>query len=68
MGDIDYMTAFGQIIMPIAYEFNPELVLVSAGFNAGIGDLYGGYSVTPEAYGHFTRTYTIQTYKVLSLL
>lgn len=31
MGDRDYIAAFQRIIMPIAYEFNPELVIVSAG-------------------------------------
>lgn len=55
MGDSDYIAAFQRIIMPIAYEFNPELVLVSAGFDAVIGDPIGHYHVTPEAYGYFTH-------------
>lgn len=48
MGDAEYMAAFQSIIMPIAYEFNPELVLVSAGFDAAIGDPLGGCRVSPE--------------------
>lgn len=55
MGDSDYIAAFQRIIMPIAYEFNPELVLVSAGFDAVVGDPIGHYHVTPEAYGYFTH-------------
>lgn len=55
MGDSDYIAAFQRIIMPIAYEFNPELVLVSAGFDAVVGDPIGHYNVTPEAYGYFTH-------------
>lgn len=55
MGDIEYITIFQHIIMPIAYEFNPELVLVSAGFDAAVGDPLGGCKVTPEAYGFFTH-------------
>ncbi|XP_008555902.1 histone deacetylase 6 isoform X1 [Microplitis demolitor] len=55
MGDTEYIAAFQQIIMPIAYQFNPELILVSAGFDACIGDPLGGYSVSPVAYGHFTH-------------
>ncbi|XP_055682363.1 histone deacetylase 6 isoform X4 [Lutzomyia longipalpis] len=55
MGDAEYAAAFHSIIMPIAYEFNPELVLVSAGFDAAIGDPLGGCKVSPEAYGHFTH-------------
>lgn len=51
---MEYALAFQLIIMPIAYEFNPELVLVSAGFDPAIGDPLGGCKVTPEAYGVFT--------------
>jgi histone deacetylase 6 len=55
MGDMEYVLTFQNIIMPIAYEFNPQLVLVSAGFDAAIGDQLGGCKVSPEAYGHFTN-------------
>lgn len=27
MGDADYLYAFQQIVMPIAYDFNPDLVI-----------------------------------------
>jgi histone deacetylase 6 len=27
MGDADYLYAFQQIVMPIAYEFAPDLVI-----------------------------------------
>uniref|UniRef100_A0A1I8ANZ7 histone deacetylase n=1 Tax=Steinernema glaseri TaxID=37863 RepID=A0A1I8ANZ7_9BILA len=36
--DDDYLLAFSRVIMPIAYEFNPELVLVSSGFDACGGE------------------------------
>ncbi|XP_076621765.1 histone deacetylase 6 isoform X1 [Colletes latitarsis] len=55
MGDAEYIAAFQQVIMPIAYMFNPELILVSAGFDACIGDPLGGCLVTPEMYGHLTH-------------
>lgn len=55
MGDSEYMAAFQRIIMPIAYEYDPELVIVSAGFDAAIGDPLGHYALTPEIYGHFTH-------------
>ncbi len=38
MGDAEYLAAFHQIIMPVAYEYNPELVLISCGFDSGEGD------------------------------
>lgn len=55
MGDFEYALAFQHLIMPIAYEYDPELVLISAGFDAAIGDPLGGCKVTPEAYGLFTH-------------
>ncbi|VDP52550.1 unnamed protein product [Heligmosomoides polygyrus] len=41
VGDEAYGAAFAKIVMPIAYEFNPELVLISAGFDAALGDPLG---------------------------
>ncbi|XP_029011882.1 histone deacetylase 6 isoform X2 [Betta splendens] len=55
MGDSDYLAAFHHVVMPIATEFNPGLVLVSAGFDAARGDPLGGYHVTPEGYAHLTH-------------
>nr|XP_057940941.1 histone deacetylase 6 [Doryrhamphus excisus]XP_057940942.1 histone deacetylase 6 [Doryrhamphus excisus] len=55
MGDAEYLAAFHHIVMPIASEFNPSVVLVSAGFDAARGDPLGGYSVTPEGYAHLTH-------------
>lgn len=52
MGDGDYLAAFNRIIMPIAYEFDPDLVIVSAGFDAATNDPIGGCNVTPMGYQH----------------
>jgi len=43
MGDAEYISVMQNIILPVAYEFCPELVLVSAGFDAAVGDPLGGY-------------------------
>nr|XP_026498088.1 histone deacetylase 6 isoform X3 [Vanessa tameamea] len=58
MGDVEYMAAFTQIVLPIAYEYNPELVIVSAGFDACVGDPLGGCKVTPECFGRMTQFLT----------
>ncbi|CAK3976394.1 Histone deacetylase clr3 [Lecanosticta acicola] len=55
MGDADYIYAFQQIVMPIATEFDPDLVIVAAGFDAAEGDLLGGCKVTPAGYAHMTH-------------
>mmetsp|Transcript_32998 Transcript_32998/g.77408 ORF Transcript_32998/g.77408 Transcript_32998/m.77408 type:complete len:228 (-) Transcript_32998:22-705(-) len=54
MGDAEYIAAFHQVVMPIATAFCPELVLISAGFDAARGDPLGGCSLTP--YGYATMT------------
>ncbi|KAI9008740.1 histone deacetylase-like protein 6 [Phycomyces nitens] len=55
MGDADYIYAFEQVVMPIAREFGPSLVIVSAGFDAARGDHIGQCEVTPVGYGQMTH-------------
>ncbi|KAL2160095.1 hypothetical protein VTH06DRAFT_1750 [Thermothelomyces fergusii] len=55
MGDGEYMAAFQKIVMPIAHEFNPDLVIISAGFDAAAGDELGACFVTPGCYAHMTH-------------
>ncbi|PNG63498.1 Histone deacetylase 6, partial [Tetrabaena socialis] len=52
--DADMLAAFRHVIVPIASEFRPDLVIVSAGFDAVEGDPLGGCRVSPAAFGHFT--------------
>ena len=40
----------------MAYEFQPELVLVSAGFDAAVGCPEGEMRLSPAVYGHFLRS------------
>ncbi|KAH9921519.1 histone deacetylase complex protein [Epithele typhae] len=55
MGDADYLLAFQKIIMPIALEFAPELVIISAGFDAAEGDDLGECHVSPAGFAHMTH-------------
>ncbi|KAF7713980.1 Histone deacetylase class 2 [Penicillium ucsense] len=55
MGDGDYMHAFQKVVMPIAMEFDPDLVIVSAGFDAAAGDALGGCFVSPSCYAQMTH-------------
>eukprot|EP00877_Chromochloris_zofingiensis_P011018 jgi/Chrzof1/616/Cz01g22160.t1 len=41
-------------LLPVAYEFSPDIIIVSAGFDAAEGDPLGGCHVSPECYGHMT--------------
>ena len=55
-GDGEYITLFEKILKPIALEFSPELILVSAGFDPHFNDPLGGMSVTPEGFAGLTRS------------
>lgn len=55
MGDAEYIYAFQQVVMPIATEFDPDLVIIAAGFDAAAGDVLGGCNVTPAGYAHMTH-------------
>lgn len=50
-GDADYNAVWDEILMPVARKFDPNLVMVSAGFDAAVGDPLGGCYVTPRGYG-----------------
>jgi acetoin utilization deacetylase AcuC-like enzyme len=49
-GDGEYADAFEQIVEPAVRAFKPELLLVSAGFDAGAGDLIGDMEVTEAGF------------------
>ncbi|CAH8494385.1 unnamed protein product [Schistosoma turkestanicum] len=53
--DSDYLAIFYRLIMPIATEFNPQLILVSCGFDAAIGCPEGKMWLTPMIFGHFVH-------------
>lgn len=55
VGDADYVYAFRKVVVPIISEFDPDLVIVSAGFDAADGDLIGQCHVTPAGYGQLTH-------------
>ncbi|KAM6979055.1 histone deacetylase 4 isoform 1-T2 [Tautogolabrus adspersus] len=57
MGDAEYLAAFRTVVMPIANEFAPDVVLVSSGFDAvdGHAPPLGGYKLTAKCFGYLTR-------------
>ncbi len=58
MSDWEYMTAFFNVILPVSYNFNPDLVFISAGFDSAINDPIGEYNLSPQVYGHMTHFLT----------
>uniref|UniRef100_A0A8C3A858 Histone deacetylase n=1 Tax=Cyclopterus lumpus TaxID=8103 RepID=A0A8C3A858_CYCLU len=57
MSDAEYLAAFRTVVMPIANEFAPDVVLVSSGFDAvdGHAPPLGGYKLTAKCFGYLTR-------------
>uniref|UniRef100_T1GQY7 Histone deacetylase domain-containing protein n=1 Tax=Megaselia scalaris TaxID=36166 RepID=T1GQY7_MEGSC len=56
MQNEDYLSVFQQILLPVAFEFQPELVIVSAGYDAAFGCPEGEMALTPAFYSHMTRS------------
>lgn len=48
-GDAEYLAAWREVLMPIAREFDPSLVIIAAGFDAAEGDPLGGCHISPCA-------------------
>jgi len=53
-GDADHLAAFDRVLLPAARRFDPDFVLVSAGFDAARGDLLGEQLISPEGYAAMT--------------
>jgi acetoin utilization deacetylase AcuC-like enzyme len=51
MGDREYLRVFRDVILPVGREYQPELLLVSAGFDAHRADPLGGMEVSSAGYG-----------------
>jgi acetoin utilization deacetylase AcuC-like enzyme len=54
-GDCEYIAIFDRILRPISKGFDPNLILVSAGFDIFKGDPLGGMDVTPRGFAGLTR-------------
>lgn len=49
--DAAYAYAFRRLVVPAIQQFRPEVVLVSAGYDALAGDALAGMELTPAAFG-----------------
>lgn len=55
-GDGEYLLLFERILKPMALEFSPEIVLVSAGFDIHFADPLGSMTLTPQGFAGLTRS------------
>jgi acetoin utilization deacetylase AcuC-like enzyme len=54
-GDDEYVAAFEQLVEPFVGQFDPDLVIVSAGFDAHELDPLGGQLVTYDGFRELSR-------------
>lgn len=52
-GDVEYAACFDRVIVPAVRRFRPELIVVSAGFDAHLADPLADMAVTEAGYGYF---------------
>lgn len=55
-GKDEYFTAFDKKIMPFLRAWEPELLIISAGFDASINDPIGSMQLLPGHFAEFTRS------------
>jgi acetoin utilization deacetylase AcuC-like enzyme len=67
-GDADYAEAFERRVEPAVAAFEPELVLVSAGFDAHVDDPLAGMLVTEDGFRDLARRSAALAPKVAAVL
>ena len=58
IGDSEYIYAYNNLIQPMLEEYEPELIIVSAGFDCARNDPLGGLDVTPAGFNYLTSELT----------
>lgn len=53
--DADYSNVFRKLLLPLAFEFKPELILVSAGFDPHQLDPLGGMNLSEKGFGRLAQ-------------
>jgi acetoin utilization deacetylase AcuC-like enzyme len=54
-GDAEYRAVFDEVVEPTVRAFEPELLLVSAGFDAAADDPLAGMELTADGFGELAR-------------
>jgi len=57
MGDNEYDAVYSRILMPVARQYQPELILVSAGFDAYHLDPLGGMGITDQGFARLASIF-----------
>ena len=52
--DEDYQTVFGEVVVPVLHQFEPDLLMISAGFDAHERDPLAGMRLTTDSFAAMT--------------
>jgi len=55
-GDMEFARIVNELIGPVAREYQPELILISCGFDIYNGDPLGAMQVSADGFAYLTRT------------
>ena len=55
MGDAEYIKIFFQVLKPVIAQYQPEFIMVSAGFDPYFEDPLAGMKVTPRGFAQMAR-------------
>ena len=55
-GDATYAAAFHEVVEPVLHDFGPELIILSAGFDAHTRDPLASMLVTSQGFGMMARS------------
>jgi acetoin utilization deacetylase AcuC-like enzyme len=56
--DADYELLFRRVVLPVLAQYRPQLILISAGFDAHMDDPLGGMRLTTGQFGRLTSMLT----------
>ncbi|MGM0680755.1 MAG: histone deacetylase family protein [Thermodesulfobacteriota bacterium] len=54
-GDEEFARIFNELLVPLAREYSPDIILISAGFDIYRGDPLGAMRVTEAGFAYMTR-------------
>ena len=55
MRNTEYAAAFYELVLPLLVAYKPDLLIISCGLDAAMGDLLGGCELTPGFFHAMTR-------------
>ena len=54
-GDMEFARIYNELVIPVARQYKPELILISCGFDIYDGDPLGAMRVSPDGFAWMTR-------------